>query len=181
MKRLKTPKIKIVERVPSTFEEAYRHERYGQYLKTDDDQRRLAQNLIDVYWTSGIETRLKRGKINPKRLIATQSFVDEEEYRLITKLMDRGEYNTGAVIEIHPHYVPGMGLVIDGHNRSKWNALHDVEMADVYMILFPHHDEHQTGFYKAAMQLIENGKYLMAEDMPVLRGHGKNHYSLFIF
>lgn len=118
------------------------------FLATYERELDIVKGIIESYRNQGIEANFMKVKVNPDRLIATQMFVDKIENEVIGRFVKSGLYTVPIVEEFHPD-VTHQRYVLDGHNRSYWNAILEISPIDAFEIYFPNGDV-RTNYMKAA-------------------------------
>jgi len=118
------------------------------FLVTFERELDIVKGIIDSYRNQDIEAEFREVKVNPDCLIATQMFVDKVEHEVIGRFVKSGLYTVPIVEEFHPD-VTHQRYVLDGHNRSKWNAILGISPIDALEIYFPNGDM-WTNYMKAA-------------------------------
>ena len=105
------------------------------FLKTYDQELQFVEEQIRFYKDMyGVKADWREVQVDPRAIIATQKFVEDAEYAVVSELVRSGDYTTPIVVEFIP--CPFRRYVADGHNRTMTLALDDVEITDAIEMFF---------------------------------------------
>ncbi len=106
-------------------------------LVTEEGQLRTLEMVLSVYRSQGVRLCYERRKVALGSLIATQSSLDRDKYRVVLERVRAGSFDVPFIVE--EHFVDGRYLryVVDGHTRVRALIELGRRSAEAYVIWSP--------------------------------------------